>query len=129
MEYLADTVAIIRHFSEIGKIGEKAFEIINGVERGEHHCYVSTISLVEILYLSEKKRIHISLGKTLGKINESENYSVISLTPQIVKLAESIHFPEIFDRLIISTAKCLGVPILTSDKEISSTTFVETVWE
>ena len=129
MEYLADTVMVIRHFSETGKIGKMAFEIINGIERGEHHCYVSTISLVEILYLSEKRRIDISLEKTLEKINGSENYSVISLTAQIVKLAESIDFPEIFDRLIISTAKYLKIPILTSDKKISSANFIETVWK
>ena len=29
MEYLADTVTVIRHFSETGKIGKRAFEIIN----------------------------------------------------------------------------------------------------
>ena len=129
MEYLADTVTVIRHFSETGKIGKRAFEIITGTKRGEHHCYVSTISLVEILYLSEKKRINISLEKTLEKINGSENYSMISLTSQIVKLAESIDFPEIFDRLIISTAKYLKIPILTSDKEISSANFIETIWK
>lgn len=128
MEYLADTVTVIRHFSETGKIGKRAFEIINAIERGDHHCYISTISLVEILYLSEKRRIDISLEKTLEKINGSENYSVISLTAQIVKLAESIDFPEIFDRLIISTAKYLKIPILTSDKKISSANFIETVW-
>ena len=129
MEYLADTVTVIRHFSETGKIGKRAFEIITGTERGEHHCYVSTISLVEILYLSEKRRIDISLEKTLERIKDSENYSVISLTAQIVKLAESIDFPEIFDRLIISTAKYLKIPILTSDKKISSANFIETVWK
>jgi len=128
MEYLADTVTVIRHFSETGKIGKKAFEIIDGIERGEHHCYVSTISLVEILYLSEKRRIDISLEKTLEKIKGSENYSIISLTAQIVNLAESIDFPEIFDRLIISTAKYLRIPILTSDKKISSANFIETIW-
>ncbi|MCL0074542.1 PIN domain-containing protein [Thermodesulfovibrionales bacterium] len=128
MEYLADTVTVIRHFSETGTIGKRAFEVINGIERGEHHCYVSTISLVEILYLSEKRRIDISLEKTLEKIKGSENYSVISLTAQIVKLAESIDFPEIFDRLIISTAKYLKIPILTCDKKISSVNFIETVW-
>ena len=53
MDCLADTVMVIRHFSGAGKIGRRAYELISGVERGEHHCYVSTISLAEILYLSE----------------------------------------------------------------------------
>jgi len=29
MEYLADTAAVIRHFSETGKIGKRALEVIN----------------------------------------------------------------------------------------------------
>ena len=52
MEYLADTVTVIRHFSETGKIGKKAFEIIEGIERGGHHCYVSTYLFNRIKYAS-----------------------------------------------------------------------------
>ena len=84
MDCLADTVTVIRHFSEAGKIGRRAYELISGVERGEHHCYVSTISLVEIPYLSEKNRIRIRLGEALEKLNKSENYSIVDLTPEIV---------------------------------------------
>jgi PIN domain nuclease of toxin-antitoxin system len=128
MEYLADTVTIVRYFSKMGNIGKQARQILHGVTHGEHHLFISTLSLVEILYLSEKARIEISLDETLKIISESENFSVINLTPQIVKLAEQITFPDIFDRLIISTAKYLDNPILTSDKQIQNTDFVETIW-
>jgi PIN domain nuclease of toxin-antitoxin system len=129
MEYLADTITIVRHFSKTGKIGGSAREIISGVEHGEHHLFISIISLVEIMYLSQKKRIKISLEETLERINESDNYSVVDLTAQIVSLAENIQFPEIFDRLIIATAKYLGIPMLTSDEEISATDIIETIWK
>ena len=129
MDCLADTVTVIRHFSEAGKIGRKAYELISGVERGQHHCYVSTISLVEILYLSEKNRIPIRLGEALEKINTSENYSIVDLTPEAVGLAEQIQFPDIFDRLIIATAQYLGIPVLTSDQDMTSKNVVETIWK
>ena len=129
MDCLADTVTVIRHFSEAGKIGRRAYELISGVERGEHHCYVSTISLVEILYLSEKNRIPIRLGEALKKLNKSENYSIVDLTPEIVGVAERIKFPDIFDRLIMATAQYLGIPVLTSDKDIASKNVVETIWK
>jgi len=105
MDYLADTVTVIRHFSGVGRIGKKARSILEGVEEGDHHLFLSTISLVEILYLSEKNRIRINLGETLDIINDSANYSIADLTTEIVKSAEKIAFPDIFDRLIISTAK------------------------
>lgn len=128
MDYLADTVTIIRHFSGTGRIGRKARTILEGVEEGDHHLFLSTVSLVEILYLSEKKRIMINLGESLDIIDDSANYSIVDLTTEIVKFAEKIDFPEIFDRLIISTARYLGVPILTSDRAIRSCGFVEAVW-
>ena len=59
MEYLADTVAIIRHFSGTGRIGRAARLVLEGVEKGENNLFLSSVSLVEILYLAEKKRIGI----------------------------------------------------------------------
>ena len=128
MDYLADTVTVIRHFSGTGRIGRKAKTILEGIEEGDHHMFLSIVSLVEILYLSEKNRIMINLGESLDIINDSANYSIVDLTTEIVKFAEKIDFPEIFDRLIISTAQYLGAPILTSDRGIRSSSLVETIW-
>ena len=128
MDYLADTVTIIRHFSGSGRIGRKARTILEGVEEGEHRLFLSTLSLVEILYLSEKKRIAISLGETLEMIEGSANYSIVDLTVPVVRFGERVKYPEIFDRLIISTAQYLDVPLITSDKAIHKTGLVETIW-
>ncbi len=128
MDYLADTVTVIRHFSGVGRIGKKARSILEGVEEGDHHLFLSTISLVEILYLSEKNRIRINLGETLDIINDSANYSIVDLTTEIVKSAEKIAFPDIFERLIISTAKYFNAPILTSDRAIRTSGLVEAIW-
>ena len=128
MDYLADTVTVIRHFSGTGRIGKKARSILEGVEQGDHHLFLSTISLVEIIYLSEKKRIMINLGETLDIIDDSANYSVVDLTTEIVKFAEKVAFPEIFDRLIMSTAQYFNVPILTSDRAIRTSGLVEAIW-
>jgi len=76
-----------------------------------------------------KNRIPIHLGDTLEKLNESENYSIVDLTPEIVGIAERIKFPDIFDRLIIATAQYLGIPVLTSDKGITSKNVIETIWK
>ena len=128
MDCLADTVTIIRHFSGLGRIGKEARLILEGVEKGDNHVFLSTISLVEILYLSEKKRIEIDLEGSLNTIRKSANYSIVDLTSSIVSLASSINFPDIFDRLIISTARYLGVPLITSDRAIRKARLVKTIW-
>lgn len=56
MEYLADTVTVIRHFSKTGKLGSKARVVLEEAEKGRHHIFISVISLVEIMYLAQKLR-------------------------------------------------------------------------
>jgi len=130
MTYLADTVTVIRHFSETGNIGKKAKAILDAADQGKHHIYISVISIVEIMYLSEKRRIRIDLADTLRMISSSINYSIADLTPDIVVLAQNIKFPELHDRLIIATADYLKMPILTSDKRIrEEIDMVETIWD
>ena len=51
MEYLADTVAIIRHFANVGKIGKAAKSILRDADNGINKILISIISMVEILGL------------------------------------------------------------------------------
>lgn len=129
MKYLADTVTIIRHFAKTGKIGKKAKVILDDAEKGRHHILISVISLVEIMYLSQKMRIKINLKETLEIINNSVNYSVVDLNSHIVTVAETIKFSELFDRLILATAKHFEVPMLTPDEELQKIEDVKTVWQ
>ena len=57
MEYLADTVAIIRHFAKTGVIGKRAKQILRNADAGKNTIYVSIISIVEIMYLAERSQL------------------------------------------------------------------------
>ena len=48
MEYDADTVTIVRHFINTGKIGRRAKDILEDAEKVKPHIFVSVISLVEV---------------------------------------------------------------------------------
>lgn len=52
MQYLLDTVTVVRHFSAMGKIGNEARKILSSPESS---FIISVISLMEIMYLAEKK--------------------------------------------------------------------------
>ena len=126
MQYLLDTVTVIRHFSDSGKIGKKAKKIFNS---SQNLFFISVISLMEILYLSEKRRININLRETLYKIEQSSLYTIIDLTPDILKEAEGLNFPDLHDRLILSSTKWLGIPIISSDKQFRKLKTIEVVWD
>jgi predicted nucleic acid-binding protein len=105
MDYLADTVTIIRQFSKSRSIGKEARNILAGAEKGKHRIYISVLSLAEIMYLSQKNRIDIDLAETIRIISASDNYRIVDLTPDIVTIANSLKFYELFDRLIYSNCK------------------------
>lgn len=90
--------------------------------------YVSVFSLAEILYLSEKNRIPISLHDVVGLMESLDNYQLVDLTPEIVIEAQNVPGLELHDRLIVATARTLGVPLITSDQSIQDSRSVEIVW-
>ncbi len=125
MKYLLDTVALVRHFAAAGRIGPKAVEILNDFD---NHFFISVVSLMEIMYLSEKHRIEIDLTATLTKIESASLYSVVDLTPEILRVAEGTFFKELHDRLILSTARWLEIPIISSEKEFNKIEGLEVIW-
>jgi PIN domain nuclease of toxin-antitoxin system len=84
---------------------------------------------MEVLYLSEAKRIDIGLPELVRYIEESTNYVIVPVDGTVVLAATGIDdVPELHDRIIVATAKHLDVPVLTSDRVISHSRHVETVW-
>ncbi len=113
---LLDTVAVVRHFSGEGRIGKQAAAVLDNIEDGSDLLLISAISLMEILYLSEKNRIPVDLSETLRMIQASESYAVVDLNAEILKVASAIEFRELHDRLILATAMWFEVPVLSSDR-------------
>ena len=64
MKYLLDTVVLVRHLGDFGNIPQEISSILDNAKE-ENRFYISTISLMEILYLTEKHRIKISLEKII----------------------------------------------------------------
>jgi len=130
MDYLVDTVALVRHLRGKGKIGTQAKQILIEADEGEHLIAISAVTLMEILYLSETGRIDIDLDSVYQLLKQCANYHVIPIDFDIVVSAISVDdVPELHDRLLVATAKWLDVPILTSDAVIQASCHVQTIWQ
>lgn len=128
MIYLLDTVTIIRHFAGLPKIGRAAKQALMQIEQGKSEAIISVVSLMEIMYLAEKQRIHITLSSTIQKIRNASNYQLIDLTPEILITASKIRFPELHDRLIIASARYLDIPIISSDQSFKQVDKLAVIW-
>jgi predicted nucleic acid-binding protein len=120
---------LIRYLSQEGQIGKAAFKIMEETDQGIHTIWIPAATLVEILYLSEKNRIPLSFQEVKRRIDGADNYKIVDLGFEIIELAGAIKGLETFDRLIVATAKYLGLPILTSDKEIKDRSGIEVIWD
>lgn len=129
MQYLLDTVTVVRHFTGSGSIGNAAGKILDAAESRDDLLAISVVSLMEILYLSEKNRIALSLSDAIDQIDNSANYLIINLTPEILEVASSLDFYELHDRLILATAKWLGTPVLSSDLAFRNVPGIHTIWD
>ena len=129
MEFLADTVAIIRYFTKYGRIGKKAKEIFKSADKGENVIWISVISLVEVMYLAERNKISLDLRELKLSLEGLDNYKIIDLYIDIVLIADKIKDLELHDRLIVASAKYLGISILTSDKKIIDSGEIKVVWQ
>ena len=84
---------------------------------------------MEILYLSERRRIPLGLATLEELLTQSSNYAVVPIGLEVVKAAAAIDdIPELHDRLIAGTAAWLGIPILTNDLVMRSSQHVQTLW-
>ncbi len=129
MIYLLDTVTVVRHFTGLGKIGKYASDILNNIEQSQNEFVISIISLMEIMYLSEKKRIGIDLNETYFQIKNNKDYDIIDLNFEIIQTASNIQFYELHDRIILATAKWLGIPVISSDKQFQGVSNIEVIWD
>ncbi len=129
MNYLLDTVALVRHFTGLGRIGTAASRILADLDQPGPLLVISVVSLMEVLYLAEKRRITISLADTLDRIGMSSRYAVVDLNPEILKVATTVQFPELHDRLLLASARWLGIPIISSDREFIHVKGVDVIWD
>jgi PIN domain nuclease of toxin-antitoxin system len=129
MEYLADTVAIIRHLRRHPALGPQAAQILQEADAGNHRVYLSAITLMEVLYLSEARRVNVHLDELIRRASGSFNYEIVPVNAEVVLAAADVDdVPELHDRIIVGTANWLGVPILTGDRVISKSRHVQTIW-
>jgi predicted nucleic acid-binding protein len=110
-------------------LGQRARHIFQGADAGEHRSYISGITLMEILYLSEARRIDLNLHDVTAVIAASSNYLIYPVDAQVVAAAAEIDdIRELHDRIIAGTAKHLAVSILTSDQILARSKHISTIW-
>jgi PIN domain nuclease of toxin-antitoxin system len=129
MNFVTDTHALLWWFTSSSKIGLKAIDIFEKCESGQNIIFIPSIVLAEALSIFEKKRTPFDFRKLLKRIEDSENFVIIPLDyPILKKMIDLKDIPELHDKIIVSTAKYLNVPVITKDKTIQNHPDIKFIW-
>jgi PIN domain nuclease of toxin-antitoxin system len=123
-----DTHAVIWAAEGDERLGASAGELLRSLKAGE--AVLSDITLLEIAMLAKKGRIELSVPIEEYLRAIQRNDPLLTITSEIASLAVDLNLPQgdPFDRIIVASAIYHKLPLLTRDKNISSSGLVRTVW-
>ena len=129
---IADTHAFVWYLAADKRLSENARHFIEGVVEANESIGISTITLVELVYLVEKKRITAEmLSRVFAEVQSATSvFAVISLDLDIVQALPRVAWaaiPDMPDRIIAATALHHGVPIISRDARIQQSD-LQTIW-
>jgi PIN domain nuclease of toxin-antitoxin system len=129
---IIDTHTVIWYLDNDQRLSRKAREFIEMTAAHGDQVGLSTISLVEIIYLIEKAKIPSdTLVRLRMAINEPD--SVIVETPLDMDTVQSVlqinrlQVPDMPDRIIAATALHHNVPLVSRDGRIQASG-IQTIW-
>ncbi len=129
---IADTHALIWFVTGDPRLSSSAREAIRTLIRSGGTLGFSTVSLIEMIYLTEKDRLPAG---TLPQITalasrQPDSVQILPVSQDIALTVERVprgKVPDMPDRIIAATALHLGIPLIGRDRKIRLSV-VETIW-
>ena len=132
MSAVLDTHAAIWYLLDTKNLSEAVFSLIDGAAASGEPTYISAVSLVEVVYLVEHRRIAADAFERfiseLGQDNPA--FKVAPLDYNVASALRSIpraKVPDMPDRIIAATALHLGLPLVTRDRRLQAAG-IQTIW-
>jgi PIN domain nuclease of toxin-antitoxin system len=129
---VVDTHAAVWYLLNAKSLSSNAQKIMDDAVQAGDPVYVSSISLVEIVYLVEKGKLPaVVLDRLTSALSEPDSGFVIAPLTLAVALAISQisreTVPDMPDRIIAATALDLGLLLVTRNSKIAKTG-ITTIW-
>jgi len=121
----ADTHTVIWYIYDDARLSTTARTWIESVAEAGDQIAVSTITLVEMVYLVEKERIDAAaLTRLIAELDAADGVLVeVPLDRHVVQAMchmKRSEVPDMPDRIIAATALYLDIPIISRDRKIQT---------
>ncbi len=129
---VADTHTVIWYLLSRENLSANATVALDRAIDAGDPMYVASISVVEVIYLVERRRLPEVALERLNRFL-SDTGTGLEIVPLDLAIAQAIRdiprdvIPDMPDRIIAGTALCLNLPLVTRDQRIRSSE-IETIW-
>jgi len=120
---LLDTHILVWWLTDPSKVSKEQSVLLNQLERDGRPAAISAITMWEAAMLVHRGRIEVtsSLDSWIGELETHPLLDILPITARIA--AESVRLDDTFpkdpaDRLIVATARCHGLTLITADQHI-----------
>jgi PIN domain nuclease of toxin-antitoxin system len=129
---VADTHTALWHLLNDKRLSSAADSFLMEAANTGHKIALSSISLVEVVYLVDKGRIPASAYKELVRALADPEHLFIEavLSAPVVESIRQVsraEVPDMPDRIIAGTAAYLALPVISRDRHIR-TSSLKTIW-
>lgn len=133
MDCVADTHSSVWYLSASPELSANAKSFMDSVAASGGFIFVPTISIVEIIYLTEKSRLPPpTLPRLIQIVNlPNSSFSFIEMdspAAQTLQQIPRLTVPDMPDRIVAATALHLNLPLVTKDSKIRQLTAIKTIW-
>ena len=123
--HVTDTHALVYFLLDPEKLGRRAREVF---ESPNSQVHIPTMALLEVKYLIEIGRLETSIEEVLAFVESSQNFHIQPFDSVALRHSLAIEGQrDPFDRIILSTAMSLKLPLITRDRWMRSV-YNKCVW-
>lgn len=129
---VADTHSIIWYLAGSEKLSAVALQEFESAKNLSETIGISSITVAEMVYLHEKRRIAAdSLQSLITALSSRRSIlEEVPLNNEIAMMMQQIpreQIPDLPDRIIAASALFLGIPVISRDRKIQASQ-IQTIW-